>query len=157
MNKIIFISCILALSLPGNVFSAESKECYEKALSQTEINQCAAQSLQEAEAELNRVYEKIKEVYIEDKTFLEKLEKAQFAWTKSKEADFELKFPHIDEPRFYGSVFSMCSTEYKAKLTLQRVDFLKHWTTGSESGDICRGSQVPQSYLKEILANESKK
>ena len=86
-----------------------------------------------------------------------KLNNAQLTWTKSRDADFELKFPHIDEPNFYGSVFSMCSDEYKVHLTLQRVDFLKQWIIGSEGGDICRGSQVPQSYLNELLKNESEK
>ena len=155
MNKIIFV--ILALALSNNVFSGELKECYEKALSQMERNQCAAQTLQEANVELNHVYEKIKEVYIEDKTFLEKLENAQLVWTKSRDADFELKFPHVDEPNFYGSVFSMCSDEYKAHLTLQRLAFLKQWTIGSGGGDICRGSQVPQSYLEQLLKNKSNK
>ena len=157
MSKTLFMSCILALTFSGNVFSSELKECYEKAISQAEINQCAATNLQEDNAELNRVYEKIKEIYKEDKTFLEKLENAQLAWTKSRDADFELKFPHIDEPNFYGSVFSMCSDEYRVLLTSQRVAFLKQWTKGSEGGDICRGSQVPQSYLEELLKNQSDK
>lgn len=155
MNKIVFAIIILLLSLPGNVCSGKSKVCDEKALTQLEINQCVAQTLAEANEELNQVYEKIQEVYNEDKTFLEKLEKAQLAWTKSRDADSVLKFPHVDEPQFYGSVFSMCSDKYKVQLTRQRVAFLQQWIIGSEGGDICRGSQVPQSYLQELLKNEA--
>jgi len=155
MSKTLFMSCIVALIFSENVFSSESKECFEKAISQTEMNQCAATNLQEENVELNRVYEKIKEIYKEDKTFLEKLENAQRAWTKSRDADFELKFPHLNEPNFYGSVFLMCSDKNRVQLTSQRVAFLKQWTKGSEGGDICRGSQVPQSYLEELLKNQS--
>ena len=87
------------------------------------------------------MYEKIIEGYKEDKIFLEKLENSQLAWIKSRNADFELKFPHIDEPNFYGSVVSMCSDEYRVQLTSQRVTFLKQWTKESEGGDICKSLQ----------------
>jgi hypothetical protein len=51
----------------------------------------------------------------------------------------------------------MCSDEYKTRLTLERKDFLEQWLIGSEVGDLCRGSQVPESYLKQFRKNEEAK
>ncbi|MGR9088473.1 MAG: lysozyme inhibitor LprI family protein [Gammaproteobacteria bacterium] len=145
---------ILASGFSINAAAKETRACSGTTMTQLEINQCADAGYKEADAALNRTYKRIMEIYQEDKVFIEKLKKAQLAWIKLRDADFDLKFPHADEPRFYGSVLPMCATGYKEQLTLQRIAFLEQWLSGVEEGDICSGSPMPKWRLKEILGSE---
>lgn len=148
---------ILALGTSANILAVEPQSCLETAMmTQLEMNQCGEVGYNEADTELNTIYKKIKEIYREDRVFLEKLKKAQLAWIKLRDADLDLQYPHADEPQYYGSVFPMCAADYKAQLTRQRTEFLRQWLTGVEEGDVCGGSKMPQWRLKEILKNEYK-
>ena len=141
------LALLLALST-NYALSKEPSTCLEKAMTQAEMNECSNMSFQMADGELNRVYTAIKSRYSDDKLFLKKLKKAQLAWIKTRDADFEMKFPHSQNPSYYGSVFSMCADGYKTELTLKRIAFLKQWLIGGEEGDFCNGS-------KQTLDNET--
>ena len=52
-------------------------ECYKKANSQYDLNSCANQDFMAADAELDRVYEMIRQEYKDDPLFLDKLKVAQ--------------------------------------------------------------------------------
>jgi len=134
-----------SLILVSFLYANEPKSCIETASSQRAMNQCAIESYRKADAELNRIYLKIKALYKDDKLFLEKLKTAQQAWIKLRDADLSLKFPHREKPNYYGSVFPMCEAIFETKLTLERIRFLKQWLTGAEEGDVCSGSQMIRS------------
>lgn len=124
----------------GQSYAGNSQSCLQAAMTQTQLNQCAGVTYDAADKELNRVYKKIREIYKDDKLFLEKMKQAQLAWIKLRDADFEMMYPHHNEHHYYGSSFPMCSSMYKTRLTLDRVAYLKTWLNGAEEGDVCSGS-----------------
>jgi uncharacterized protein YecT (DUF1311 family) len=136
-----FVLTCVCLLLPLAARAQQPEEsCFEKANTQLESNECAAKEYAEADAELNRVYKTILEKYKKDPLFLDKLRAAQRAWLAYRDAEIEAKYPHADEPRYYGSIFPMCDGLYRAQLTQERVEKLREWLDGAEEGDACSGS-----------------
>lgn len=110
---------------------------------QLALNDCAAKMHQEEDDELNRIYQEILKKYKADSVFIKKFRQAQQAWIKFRDAQFDAMFPQILDTRGqynYGSVFPMCASLYKAKLTHLRVEELRLWLDGIEEGDACSGS-----------------
>jgi uncharacterized protein YecT (DUF1311 family) len=115
-------------------------DCFDKAVTQLDLNGCAGEQLAVADAELNRVYKAILEKYEADALFIEKLRAAQRAWLTFRDAEIEAKYPHAKEPHVYGSSIRMCDPLYRAQLTQERIKKLREWLDGSEEGDVCSGS-----------------
>jgi uncharacterized protein YecT (DUF1311 family) len=133
------ICCGWLLPLALEAQEARS-DCYDKAQTQFELNSCAGAEYVGADAELNLVYKEVLEKYKSDSKFIAKFRDAQRAWLKYRDAEFEAKFPHADETRYYGSVFPMCASQYRARLTRERIIKLREWLNGAEEGDVCAGS-----------------
>jgi uncharacterized protein YecT (DUF1311 family) len=129
----------------------QTKQCLEVAVTQIEMNRCAGVEFSTVDFELNRVYKKIQEIYKNDSIFLEKLKISQLAWIKLRDANIELQYPHLEEPGYYGSIFPICVSGYKTKLTMQRTEFLKQWLNGKEEGDVCQGSIMNERKIKDLL------
>ncbi len=146
-----FLVVSLMFAYPFIVSADNPKSCLQTAMTQSELNQCAGVTYKEADKELNRVYKKIRELYKDDPVFLEKMKKAQLAWIKLRDADFEMMYPHHNEHRYYGSSFSMCSAMYTTKLTMERIAYLKTWLVGVEEGDVCSGSQMYDHNIRDLL------
>ncbi len=140
---------ILTLAAAPTVFAAEQQACAEGAETQSDLTSCAAAGSQDADAELNRVYQAIRTAYSDDSVFLEKLKLSQRAWIKLRDADLAMAYPPRDDPDYYGSVLPMCTTDYTASLTWQRVEYLKRWLEGTQEGDVCSGSLMTDSELLE--------
>ena len=143
MHRLV-LTCVCAcllLPLAGQAQKPEA-DCFDKAITQLDINDCAGKQLADADAELNRVYKAILEKYKKDALFVEKLRAAQRAWLAFRDAEIEAKYPHAGEEngRYYGSIFPMCDGLYKAQLTQERTRKLQEWLDGSEEGDVCSGS-----------------
>jgi len=141
MNQKKTLTLMVLFVLITNYAFAKEATCLEQAMTQPEMNECAGMSYVMADGELNRVYAAIQSRYADDKLFLKKLKKAQLAWIKLRDADFEMQFPHAKDPAYYGRMFSTCADSYKTELTLERVAFLKQWLIGTEEGDSCSGSK----------------
>jgi uncharacterized protein YecT (DUF1311 family) len=139
MHRCVLMCVCLFLPLAVRAQQPEG-DCFDKAVTQLDLNGCAGEQHAAADAELNRVYKAILEKYKEDKLFIEKLRAAQRAWLTYRDAEFEAKYPHADEPRYYGSIFQMCDPLYRAQLTQERIKKLREWLDGSEEGDACSGS-----------------
>ncbi|MGD8176784.1 lysozyme inhibitor LprI family protein [Marinimicrobium sp. ARAG 43.8] len=97
-------------------------------------------SFQEADAELNRVYQQIRAAYADDDAFLGKLKKAQQAWITLRDADLEARFPADNKQAYYGSVYATCAANVKTTATIERIAFLQQWLDGVEEGETCAGS-----------------
>jgi uncharacterized protein YecT (DUF1311 family) len=93
---------------------------------------------EKADAELNRVYKKIRKEYKSDTVFLEKLKLAQRAWIKFRNAHMEARFTY--DPPAVSSFLRDCYCWELADLTEARVKDLKLWLKGIEEGDGCSGS-----------------
>jgi len=145
---------MIPLLLLGAVDDAGADQwhsCLSTAIEPGGAGHGAKAGLEQADAELNRVYGQIRAAYRDDPLFLEKLNTAQLAWIALRDADFELRYPHAAERGYYGSVFPACAACYRTELTLQRVAFLKQWLTGVEEGEVCGGSFMPKGRLESIL------
>ena len=99
--------------------------------------------LETVDAELNRVYGEIRRQYSGDGPFLEALKQAQRAWLRFRDAHLKARFPAPNPQSAYGTAYHACSCAELADLTEERVDHLKQWLTGPDSGggaDVCAGS-----------------
>ncbi len=125
--KVLSISLVIILSL----------NCYSQ--TQIEMNKDAKEYYQKADNELNDIYRQILAEYKSDTTFLNNLKASQRIWIAFRDAELKVKYPEVD-PRFYGSVYPMCVSNYLEKLTRERINTLKEWIDGIEEGDACIGS-----------------
>ena len=93
---------------------------------------------QAADAELNRVYKQVRQRHASDKTFLRRLQSAQQAWLRYRDAELLARYP--EPPRSYGSGFPVCRAALLAELTRERTTRLKRWLEPVDETDTCAGS-----------------
>jgi uncharacterized protein YecT (DUF1311 family) len=139
MHRLI-LTCVCACLLLPLAARAQKPDCFDKAQTQLDLNDCAGEQFAAADAELNRVYKAILEKYKGDALFIEKLRVVQRAWLAYRDAEMDAKYPHSNEDRYYGSIFPMCDNVYRAQLTQERIKKLREWLDGAEEGDACSGS-----------------
>lgn len=114
--------------------------CEEKAQRQIDLDDCALEELQNAEAFMAQTLKAIKQQHAEDTIFLQALDKAQQAWLTYRDAEIIARFPHKDSRRYYGSILGMCWNKVLAKLTEARTVHLRQWLKGVAPGEVCGGS-----------------
>lgn len=151
------VTLLFIVILPFFSSANSGSSCIETAMTQSSMNQCAGIRYKEADAELTRVYQKIREIYKDDKILLSKLKESQLAWIKLRNANFELEYPYTEVPKYYGSSFSMCASGFNAQLTLHRTEYLKRWLIGKKEGDVCGGSQKSEWQLEKALQSDYSK
>jgi uncharacterized protein YecT (DUF1311 family) len=138
MKHLLAIIIIILIAIP---ISAENKKsCFDTAITQLDLNNCAAIELKEADDELNQVYKEITKRNGDDKVFLDRLKAAQRAWFTFRDAELEALFPEVNKQSQYGSSYPMCYANWKATVTKERTQQLKKWITGVREGDVCSGS-----------------
>jgi len=93
-----------------------------------------------ADAELNRVYKKVRAMYKNDPTFLSQLKTAQRAWIKFRDAHLDARYPLEEGMNNHSSAVRDCICYELATVTRARTKQLKEWVTGMEEGDVCSGS-----------------
>jgi len=108
--------------------------------SQSELNQIANIGYKKADIELNDVYKKILTEYKTDSIFIDRVKKTQRIWISYRDAELEMKFPAENKQAEYGSVYSMCASEFLKELTEERIEKLQVWLKGIEEEEICSGS-----------------
>jgi len=131
--------------------SKTPKSCYDKAKTQSGLNECGRADDAAADRELNRVYQRILKKYADQPLFIERLREAQRAWLKYRDAQIAMKYPAAKDDReqaLYGSVYPMCYATYKAELTARRSKELREWLSGTKEGDVCAGSVKTPENLK---------
>ncbi|MBD0295630.1 MAG: DUF1311 domain-containing protein, partial [Flavisolibacter sp.] len=84
------------------------------------MNQQANDPFQKADQELNAVYQKIILKYKDDLAFIASLKAVQRLWIQFRDAELKMKYPRREQG-YYGSVYPMCYSDYKEKLTRQRI------------------------------------
>lgn len=114
-------------------------DCHQSAITQSDLTICSRNRLKDADEELNRVYQTIRNKYAKNPGFLRKLKSAQLAWIKFRDAEMDALFP-VEDPRYYGSAKPMCQADWLRKITQQRITELKRWLEPVEEGDVCSGS-----------------
>jgi uncharacterized protein YecT (DUF1311 family) len=110
------------------------------AQTQGELTEQACGKLRKADAELNRVYQKILAENANDADFVKALREAQRAWVVFRDAHVTAIFP-ATKPMAYGSVNPMCRCSIREQLTVERTKQLQGlWIDGTAEGDVCAGS-----------------
>jgi uncharacterized protein YecT (DUF1311 family) len=108
---------------------------------QFEINQEKTKSYDQAEENLNLVYQKVLSRYKNDPDFIKALHTSQRLWIKLRDSELLMQYPMMNKDRrYYGSVFPMCRATFLTEFTQQRTETLQKWLDGSEEGDVCSGS-----------------
>jgi uncharacterized protein YecT (DUF1311 family) len=93
---------------------------------------------EKTDAELNKVYQKVLQVYQTDAVFVEKMKKSQRAWIAFRDAHLDSLYP-AEDSREYGSMFGMCHCQSQTEITQKRIAELQVWLDGVEEGG-CAGS-----------------
>ncbi|MBV1776504.1 DUF1311 domain-containing protein [Burkholderiaceae bacterium DAT-1] len=114
--------------------------CYDSAKTQSELNRCGGMDQKRADDEINAVYQAVIKKHHADAAFIKKLQIAQRAWLKWRDAEMEAIYPDKDDPNAYGSVFPMCWSSQLAVITEERIKQLRKWIDGTPEGDVCSGS-----------------
>jgi uncharacterized protein YecT (DUF1311 family) len=142
MSRFALATIITAWLLSAQCTSAEETTICPAARTQAEMNECTRDIFLAADAELNRVYQRILREYEDDAVFIEKLRKAQRAWLAFRDAELEALYPHLEEDALahYGSVWPVCINLVLEEMTMNRVADLRRWLEGVKEGEVCAGS-----------------
>lgn len=131
----------LLLILTGNPSAdAGGTDVVLNAQTQLELNEKACAADKKADAEMNKVYQRILSENRADQLFVQKMRAAQRAWLVFRDAHLEAMYPAADKRTAYGTVNPMCQCLELEKLTDERVKVLRQWVDGLEEGDVCGGS-----------------
>ncbi len=106
-----------------------AEDCYNKAVSQYELNQCAGSHLKAQDDELNRNYQRILKETVDDPKLKMEIIKSQRAWIKYRYIWCGLR------RLGGGSVVPMVVTECAAQMTEERVKQLKE-ALDCKEGDV---------------------
>jgi uncharacterized protein YecT (DUF1311 family) len=132
--KLVTWTIALIVTLAFNISIGASDQ------SQSEMNEDACGKYKKADAELNRVYQRIMRDYAGDNNFIQKMKIAQRAWVTFRDAHLDSLYPKSD-PGAYGDVNPMCRCMVLEALTKDRINSLRGWADGVEEGDVCSGSK----------------
>ena len=109
------------LLLPASQLHAQTLD-YDNAMTQMEMNQCAAQALEQADQELNRVYTQYRaDLSAKDR---QALKQVQLAWIKFRDLDCERIASVYDG----GSMQPMVRSNCLAERTRERISHLEQMT-----------------------------
>ena len=131
--KLIAWTTAVVITLAFNVSIGASDQ------TQFEMNQEACGKYKKADAELNRIYQRVLRDYAGDKNFIQKMKLAQRAWLTFRDAHLNSIYPD-PTPGTYGSVNPMCRCIILEGLTIDRINALREWADGIQEGDVCGGS-----------------
>lgn len=104
------------------------KSCWDTALTQLAMNECAGKELSTAQTRLDALLKKLG-VGPDDP--------AQKAWENYRDTRLEAIYPR-DNVRDFGSVYAMCFAQLRTRLVKGRIRDLNALTTSGE-GDACLG------------------
>ena len=129
------IRILLSTLLPFALFAAGRCE----AQTQGDLNEQTSAEFHAADKELNSIYQKILEEYVDDEAFIANLKEAQRCWIAFRDAQLKMKYPDR-EPGYYGSIQPMLETRYLTELTKDRIKALQVWIDGVQEGDLSGGT-----------------
>ena len=133
MNKFVRSSLLSVIALTAACVGAGAQ-------TQARMNQDACRAYQEADAEMNKVYQQVLNEYKSETAFIQKFKAAQRAWIAFRNAHVESLYPKPNKLAEYGSVYPTCRCGAMSEITTARTELLKRWIKGGEEGDTCSGS-----------------
>lgn len=130
----VLVACLLGLAASG-ASNGAGFAC-NRAGDQAEMNQCALEDFEAADAALNDAYKKLLRKEAGDAQFLTKLRKAQRAWIAFRDAEMAAGFA-CKEPDIricWGSSYPLAYNALKKKLTDARRERLEEILKSRSSG-----------------------
>ena len=116
---------IALLLLPALPLHAQTLDC-DNAMTQTEMNQCAAQALEQEDQRLNRVYNQYRAgLQAKDR---QALKQVQLAWIKFRDLDCK----QVASVYEGGSMQPMVRAHCLAERTRERITHLEQMADGAE-------------------------
>ena len=103
--------------------------CYDTAMTQASIADCAQSERHDYDKELNAAYKAVMKKFSSDKSFRERLKKSQRAWLAYRDLE-------IDVLSSEGSVSSQCRSARAIQLNKERTEYFKFLLDAKE-GDVC--------------------
>lgn len=122
--RLLIAAVLLAAAIPA---LANEIECNPDG-SQLELNACAAQALDQADAELNAAYKQVLIDQAGQSVALANIKTAQRLWIQLRDADLAARYPvgEDEDPRMlYGSMYPMLYARAKTTLTQTRTTYLR--------------------------------
>ena len=107
---------------------------------QARMNEDACRAYQEADAEMNKLYQQVLSEYKAETVFVQKLKAAQRLWLAFRNAHVESLYPKPNKVAEYGTVYPTCRCQALTEITTARTEALRRWIKGGEEGDTCTGS-----------------
>jgi uncharacterized protein YecT (DUF1311 family) len=126
MIRLLGVIITMSLFVPSGVAQASDplQRCLDTAATQSEVNRCAREEVQRAQAELKDVYDTLLAVVGNDAQARAKIIAAEKAWVEYCTAYMEAMWP-ADDKRMYGSMFVARASIFGAKLTRQHIEDVK--------------------------------
>jgi uncharacterized protein YecT (DUF1311 family) len=118
----------------------EKTDCWQTAQTQSDLNQCAGSHYHETRQKLELIHDAILKAYADDPAFVKAFKASRKAWLAYRDAMGTARFPHAEEPGYYGTVLPMCETQYRESLAQVRIKQLRPWLEGTQEGEVCAGS-----------------
>lgn len=107
--------------------------------SQIELNACAGDAFEQADAELNRVYGDVRKSLEGDTLALQRLRDAQRLWVQLRDADIEALYPvpdGEDSRVHHGSMHPLLVMSARAEATRARTAWLRRHFLEREEGQL---------------------
>lgn len=117
------------------------KQAINFSQTQAGMDEQTYQKLKKTDDELNKVYSQVLKKHKDDKVFIAKLQKAELAWIKYRDAEIEAIYPEEDKMHNYGTIYPMCVNGILTEMTQQRIKELGLWLKGMQEGEVCAGSR----------------
>ncbi|MEN5222698.1 lysozyme inhibitor LprI family protein [Stenotrophomonas sp. TWI377] len=124
MKRLLPLALLLCAAAPAFAESA----CDDLS-TQMQMNECANEGFETADAALNAVYRQVVGELADAPVALAKLKAAQRLWVQLRDADLEAQYPvgKDEDPRMlYGSMYPMLYIGAKAALTETRTAYLRN-------------------------------
>jgi len=119
----------ICIASPLCIASAVWASCYDTAMTQASIADCAQSERHDYDKELNAAYKAVMKKFSSDKNFRERLKKSQRAWLAYR--DLELDVVSSD-----GSISSQCRGARTLQLNKERTKYFQSLLDAKE-GDVC--------------------
>ena len=116
------LSLLISISAPSQ---SKDNPCWKAAMTQSDMNRCAGEDASAADAELNRVYQKLLSKIKADDNASKKVRSAQRAWIAFRDAQVEALFPAADKQGEYGSMYPLCHSKVTTAITRERIAQLR--------------------------------
>jgi uncharacterized protein YecT (DUF1311 family) len=134
--------CFVLIFILTVAFTAK---CEAQEKTQSQLTDEYSKIVIRSKGEMENVYNKILKLYSSDTLFMKNFRRSQHAWIEFFSAEEKAMFPDCPAGN-YGSMYSMCVSQFADRLIKSRMRELEGWLIGREDGD-CLSSVKNKSEL----------